>query len=99
MNGLALVINIFLPGIGTLIAGKVGQGIGQLALYWIGVLFTVTMIGAVIGLPMMFAAWIWAIVSVAGSSSSPSPVNVTVIQQHGATGAATVAGGPEQVEG
>ena len=89
MKGLAIILNIFLPGVGSLVIGKVGQGVAQIIIYWIGVLFTFTMIGAIIGVPMMIGAWIWGLVTAAGSDSS-APVQVTVIQQNAPSGNATV---------
>lgn len=68
----ALILNIvILPGLGTLIGGKKNEGVWQLVLYLggfiLGLLFTLTIIGAIIGIPMMFgaplAAWIWGIFS------------------------------------
>jgi TM2 domain-containing membrane protein YozV len=41
----AIVLNFFLPGVGSLVIGKVGQGVTQLILYCLGVLFTFTLIG------------------------------------------------------
>lgn len=75
----ALVLNFFLPGVGSLVIGKVGQGTTQLILYVLGILFTFTLIGAIIGIPFMLAAWIWGMVTAA--SSEPTPVQVTVIHQ------------------
>lgn len=75
----AIVLNFFLPGVGSLVIGKVGQGVTQLILYWLGVLFTFTLIGAFVGIPMMLAAWIWGMVVAA--SSDPAPMQVTVIHQ------------------
>lgn len=78
----AIILNFFLPGVGSLVIGKVGQGITQLILYCLGVLFTFTLIGAFVGIPMMLAAWIWGMVTAA--SSDPAPVQVTVIHQQAA---------------
>jgi TM2 domain-containing membrane protein YozV len=75
----AIVLNFFLPGVGSLVIGKVGQGVTQLILYWLGVLFTFTLIGAFVGIPLMLAAWIWGMVIAA--SSDPAPMQVTVIHQ------------------
>jgi TM2 domain-containing membrane protein YozV len=56
---LALIVNLFFPGLGSLIAGETGAGTGQLVLF-------------IVGFPMMFffvgwlmipAAWIWALVT------------------------------------
>ncbi len=55
----ALVINIFIPGLGSLIAGKTTQGIWQLVLLIIGAILSIILIG----IPLMFIAWVWAIVT------------------------------------
>ncbi|MBD3252548.1 hypothetical protein GF386_02355 [Candidatus Pacearchaeota archaeon] len=68
----SLILNILiLPGLGTLIGGKTKDGTYQLIIFLgsflIGFLLTVTIIGAVIGIPLIIigpiAAWIWGIVS------------------------------------
>jgi len=57
---IGFIINLVLmPGLGTLIGGKIKRGIWQLVLFWIGVL----LIGIFIGIPIIIAAWIWGIVS------------------------------------
>ncbi len=76
MKTLAILINIFLPGVGTFFVSKVGEAIGQILIYWIGVFFCFTGIGLLIGLPMMLAAWIWGLVSAIGAN--PQPIQVTV---------------------
>lgn len=74
----ALILNlILLPGIGSLIGGRVKDGIWQICLYIggiviliLGIVFTATLIFAIIGIPMivigamlMFAGWVWGIVT------------------------------------
>lgn len=59
----ALLLNILIwPGLGTLVAGdKKGWAQGFLTLG--GLILTITIIGMIIGIPMMVAAWIWGVVS------------------------------------
>ncbi|RMH43246.1 MAG: hypothetical protein D6689_05740 [Deltaproteobacteria bacterium] len=45
------------PGIGSLVAGRTRAGIGQLALFALGV----PLIVVAIGLPMIVAAWTWGV--------------------------------------
>ena len=68
----ALIINIVLmPGLGSLIGGKTREGVWQLVLLWggiiLGILLTITIIGAIIGIPLIIigplAAWVWGIVT------------------------------------
>jgi TM2 domain-containing membrane protein YozV len=76
MTAAAIIINFFLPGVGSLIIGKVGSGIAQLLLYFVGVLFSLTVIGVIIGGPMMLAAWIWGLVTAATYEEKPVQVQV-----------------------
>ena len=84
MKALGVIVNIFLPGIGTLIVGKVGQCIAQLLLYVLGVIINFTVVGMVIGIPLCVAVWIWAIASAA--SSNPRPMQVELIHRDGRQG-------------
>ena len=62
---IALVINIFFPGVGTLLVGKIGTGIIQILLSMLAHALIWTGIGALIGIPLAVIVWIWALVSVA----------------------------------
>lgn len=73
MKGLAIALNIFLPGVGTLVIGKIVQGIVQIVLYGLGVVLSFTVVGAIIGVPLCIGIWIWGLVSAAGSSDAPLP--------------------------
>lgn len=82
MKTVGIILNFFLPGVGTIVIGKAGQGVTQLCLYGLGILCTATLIGAIIGIPLLLAAWIWGMVTVV--SSDPQPLQVTVIHQQAA---------------
>lgn len=59
-----LLLNILiLPGLGSLIGGKISSGVLQLIFSLIGLGLTLTIIGAIIGIPLMIAMWIWALVT------------------------------------
>jgi TM2 domain-containing membrane protein YozV len=60
---LGLIVNLALPGLGTIIAGKYDIGTIQLVLSLVGCFFTMTFIGAIIGLPLYLAMWIWALIT------------------------------------
>lgn len=68
---LCLILNIIFPGLGSLIGDKVEIGIAQLTLFFgsfvIGMVLTITIIGAIIGIPLFIfgpiSAWIWGIVT------------------------------------
>lgn len=55
----ALVLNIIIPGAGSLVAGRTSTGVLQLVL-WV-VSFPLCFV--LIGFPMLLAIWIWALVS------------------------------------
>ena len=68
----ALILNVLvLPGLGTIIGGKTDEGVWQIVLVVgsviVGALLTVTIIGAIIGIPLMIlgplAGWIWGLIS------------------------------------
>lgn len=65
MKILAIIVNIFFPGIGTLLVKKWWQAFFQIVLGAIGVILAWTGIGGIIGVPIVFIIWVWAIVSAA----------------------------------
>ena len=69
MKIVATIVNIFLPGFGTLIVKKFVQGILQILLSIFAAFLMATGIGGIIGFPLYLIVWIWAIIS---SVQSPS---------------------------
>jgi TM2 domain-containing membrane protein YozV len=55
----AMVLNVFIPGSGSLVAGRVSIGVVQLILWIIGIPLSFVLIG----LPMVLTAWIWSLVT------------------------------------
>ena len=55
----ALVLNIVIPGSGSLIAGRTSQGVVQLILWVV----SWPLMFVLIGFPMLLAVWIWSLVS------------------------------------
>ena len=55
----ALILNLILPGVGSLIGGKTKEGIWQLVLVIIGLPLMLVLIG----FPIILIAWIWGIVT------------------------------------
>jgi len=74
MKVLAIIINIFFPGIGTLIVGKIGEGIAQFLIWLVGVILTLTVVLSFIRIPLCLAMWVWSIVS-AATSRLKGPTN------------------------
>lgn len=56
---LGLIVSIFIPGVGSMMAGQTGKGIGILIGYLVGWLLTLVIIGFVV----MPAFWIWGLVA------------------------------------
>jgi TM2 domain-containing membrane protein YozV len=79
MQGVAVLINFFLPGVGSFFVGQIGQGIAQMLIWWVGLIICFSVVGIIIGLPMMGAAWLWAIIGAA--TSNPKPLQVNVVRQ------------------
>jgi len=67
MNKVAIVLNIFLPPIGSFVAGKWVQGLLQLVLLAIAWFLIAAAVGAIVGIPIAIVAWVWAIVCAARS--------------------------------
>lgn len=57
-NIVGLLINLVIPGIGTIIWGDTNKGIIQLVLFLVGVFLSCI----IIGIPLAFGAWVWALV-------------------------------------
>lgn len=54
MRPLAIILSIFIPGVGSFVVGAIGQGIGKILIYGFGLLFTLGTlgIGEIIVIPM-----------------------------------------------
>ena len=65
MKILSVIVNIFIPGIGTMMMGRIGTGIVQLLLIGLAAIFNFLVIGMIIGVPLYAIVWLWAVVGVA----------------------------------
>lgn len=54
-----LVLNLCVPGVGSLVAGKSGPGVAQLAMLIAGL----PLCFILIGFPIIFASWVWALMT------------------------------------
>lgn len=75
MKALAIILNVLFPGVGTLVIKRFGLGILQIVLSLVGVILTVTVIGAIVGVPLMIGVWIWAIIV---AVKAPDPAGAQV---------------------
>ncbi|WP_314038776.1 hypothetical protein [Dietzia sp. CH92] len=55
---LMLVASLLIPGLGTMLNGRVGRGVGIFLGYSVGVLLSIVLIG----LPIMLGFWVWGMV-------------------------------------
>lgn len=76
MRVLGVIVNLFFPGIGTIIVGKIVSGVVQFLLYALAVTLIATGIGALFGIPLAIVIWIWAVVSAATAEDKPLVVIV-----------------------
>ncbi|MEM9434699.1 MAG: hypothetical protein AAGA12_12325 [Pseudomonadota bacterium] len=78
MKAFAVVANLSIPGVGSFIVGRIGEGIAQIFIWGIGFMLTVFTLGfgAVIGVPLMVGAWIWGLVTAFGYEQTQVTVNV-----------------------
>ena len=58
-----LIINLFIPGLGTIVSGRYDIGIAQLVLALVGVFLLPTVMGTAIGILILIGVWVWALVS------------------------------------
>ena len=54
-----LILNLVIPGVGSLIMKQTKVGIWQLVIYIVGVVTS----WIFVGLPLMLGAWIWALIT------------------------------------
>jgi TM2 domain-containing membrane protein YozV len=71
MRVLAVIVNIFFPGVGTILVGKIISGVVQFLLYALAVALTATGVGGLFGIPLGVVVWIWGIVSAATAEDKP----------------------------
>jgi TM2 domain-containing membrane protein YozV len=55
---ISLLVSFFVPGVGSMINGDTGTGVVILALYLVGILASVILIG----IPIFIGAWIWGLI-------------------------------------
>ena len=58
-----LVLNLCIPGVGSIVAGKPGPGIAQLAMLVAGL----PLCFVLVGFPIVFASWLWALMTAAAA--------------------------------
>ena len=59
----SLILNILIPGTGTLAAGETFQGVLQLVFWLLSAVMVLSVIWMIFGIPLMAAMWVWALIS------------------------------------
>lgn len=60
----ALLLNVLVwPGLGTLVASRVGIGLAQGFLMLLGLLLTITILFLFVGIPLMVGMWVWGLIT------------------------------------
>ena len=57
---LAVILSLFIPGVGHFYLGSIGKGFTFLIIQLVGVGLTSTIVGAVFGIPILIVCPIWA---------------------------------------
>jgi TM2 domain-containing membrane protein YozV len=81
MKVIGIIINIFFPGVGTLIVGKIGTGVIQTLLSVIAGVLIFTGFFSIIGTPLLIIVWIWSLISVVGSKNTETIIVKEVIRE------------------
>lgn len=62
--GVSVLCSVFIPGLGSMIAGNAGIGALILVLYFVGIILSVFLIG----IPIALGVWIWGLIDAHGSA-------------------------------
>lgn len=81
MNIIAVLVNFFIPGIGSFMVGRGGAGVAQLLIFGMGLFLVVTVFLLPVGLVLMGIAWIWGLITAATANSKPAKVIVVERKQ------------------
>ena len=73
MKAIAVITNFFIPGLGSLVIGKLFQGLMQLLLCGLAAILNFTVVGMIVGIPLWGIAWLWGMIT-AATYSEPTRV-------------------------
>lgn len=71
MKVFGLILNLIFPGIGSFFFGKYVQAIFQFIIWLVGLLFTITGLLAIIGIPIILVSWGWALATSVTGLTAP----------------------------
>jgi len=72
MKIIAIIANVIIPGIGSMLVGQFTRGIAQLVLFAIGVLLTLGGSMALVGIALSIIALIWSLHTVFRAYNAPA---------------------------
>jgi TM2 domain-containing membrane protein YozV len=58
----SLIVSFFIPGVGSLVNGDTGIGLTILLLWLLAIGLDITVVGAVVGIPLGLAMFIWGLI-------------------------------------
>ncbi len=73
MKAVAVITNFFIPGLGSLVIGKLFQGLVQLLLIGLAAMLNFTVVGMIVGIPLWGIAWLWGMIT-AATYNSPAQI-------------------------
>ncbi len=76
MNILAVILNFFIPGIGSFIVGRGGAGVAQLLMFAVGLFLVLTVLLSWIGIFLMLIAWVWGLITAATANNTQKVIVV-----------------------
>lgn len=76
MNIVAVIVNFFIPGIGSFMVGKGGAGVAQLLIFIMGLFMVLTVFLSAFGFIFMAIAWIWGLITAATANNTQKVVVV-----------------------
>jgi TM2 domain-containing membrane protein YozV len=72
------IINIFIPGLGTLFVKRYIRALIQLTLFAIAIFLYISVLGAIFGMMIWLTTWVWSLVTVA---FTPTVSTIKVIER------------------
>lgn len=76
MNILAVILNFFLPGVGSFVVGRGGAGVAQLLMFIVGLFLVLTVLLSWIGIFLMLIAWVWGLITAATANNTQKVIVV-----------------------
>ena len=76
MNILAVILNFFVPGVGSFFVGRGGAGVAQLLIFVMGLVLVFTILFSFFGAILMAVAWLWGLYTAATATNDPQRIEI-----------------------